>query len=61
MGGKIQGGLLDVVGFVGAGPWSEGLRVTSTLLLILFETLYKVSPLRFMWTPRLKSPEVILY
>ena len=42
----MVGGLLDLVGFGCAGPLAVGLRVAGTGLLGLFETPYKLSPLR---------------
>lgn len=61
MGGKIQGSLLDLVGFGCEGPLSMGFRVADTALLTLFETPHKLSPLRSVWTHRLKSPAVTLH
>ena len=42
----MVGDLLDLVGFGCAGPLAVGLRVAGTGLLDLFETPYKLSPLR---------------
>lgn len=49
VGGKIQGGLLDMVGFGCAGLLSEGPGAAGMALLTLYETPYKRSPLRFTW------------
>lgn len=56
VGGKIQGGLLDMVGFGCAGLLSEGPGAAGMALLTLYETPYKRSPLRFTWIHRLNIP-----
>ena len=50
-----MGGLLDLVGFGRAGPLSVGIRAAGTALLDLFETLYKLSPLRSV-NPQAQKP-----
>ena len=50
-----MGGLLDLVGFGCAGPLSVGITVAGTALLDLFETPYKLSPLRSV-NPQAQKP-----